>query len=485
MDDSIFGQLPPAAPDTAGAVDGSDAVNELWSGDNEQLDPTIYKHGTNSLYGNDYATVCWIVRNKTSGSIAAYQTVSSGEKNTKYTIQQLLDTRTGTWSKPLMFPAIYPACPIPGFDTLNDKCVYQFNAELGRWYIVAEPDQFEKFKWPPHLPPIELLRMRQKRSATEVKGTDSERKCALSPAIDKFSLLRVQGQKGDQITELGKWCRAVGIDYTSEEESIVVTTSTMGRLFRLDMHTAEIKLTERIELAFGVAVANDGCVAVSRGAPSSDGRTQYSKTPVVHLIEPIDGISERKLMHGLEDVSKIMPGGARLVVARGMAFTKDSQHLIISDREHDKICVFNRDGRLLHSFGSTGRARGQFDTPEGVAVHPTTGEIYICNMENNAVDVYSPTYKFVRSIEPVPTPTCITLDNDGNFAVTSLDVPGIRIYTSSGEQMREIVYCGHWKKDTDESTFIPSSIDNDCSIAFDTRTGLLWVAEAMQVYTIK
>lgn len=484
MDDAaLFDKLPTAA----GTMDGSKAIAELRLDDFEELHETIYKHGTNALYNNSYVTVCWLVHGKTNDLTAAYQTVSSGEKNTSYTTKQLLDTTTNTWSAPFMLAPTYPAIELPDFSVLLDKCVYQFDNKLQNWCPVAFPANFSQHAWPPFLPPVELLRIREKRAVASAEDSGSSRKCALPPSIDEFSLLRVRGMGiKTPLTILGRFCLDVAIDYTSEKASIVATTLEPEAIHRLDMHTGELTSSQHIVRPYGVAVANDGCVVVSQDAIQirGSGKRQFCETPIVHLIEPGAGPNEPRQLDALHDLSEVMPHGRQFRVTRSMVFTKDGQHIVLCDRFNDKVCVVNRDGYLHHSFGSHGHKHGEFDTPEGVAVHPLTGEIYICNMECNRVDVFSPGYEFVRSIKRVPTPTGIALDNGGNMAVTSHDVPGIRIFTADGEQWRDIVYCGHYLvKDVTQD--IPSPIGNDCGIAFDTRTGLLWVAEGNQVYAIE
>ena len=58
----------------------------------------------------------------------------------------------------------------------------------------------------------------------------------------------------------------------------------------------------------------------------------------------------------------------------------------VCDTYNHKICIYDTDGALLHSFGSEGTAPGQFNRPYGIAVDKD-GLIYVTD-KNNRVQIF-------------------------------------------------------------------------------------------------
>ena len=66
----------------------------------------------------------------------------------------------------------------------------------------------------------------------------------------------------------------------------------------------------------------------------------------------------------------------------------DSNDMVyVCDTNNHQICIFSSDGTLLHSFGSKGRALGQFDSPRGIAVDES-GLIYVSDFNNDRVQIF-------------------------------------------------------------------------------------------------
>ena len=59
--------------------------------------------------------------------------------------------------------------------------------------------------------------------------------------------------------------------------------------------------------------------------------------------------------------------------------------LYVSDRENDRVLVFDTDGRLLSSFGSPGTGSGQFASPYGIAIS-AIGDVYVIDNGNNRIE---------------------------------------------------------------------------------------------------
>ena len=71
--------------------------------------------------------------------------------------------------------------------------------------------------------------------------------------------------------------------------------------------------------------------------------------------------------------------------------------LWVTDREAHNVQNFRRDPnngkfKKIFQFGVRGVTPGQFSHPRGIAVHPTTGLVYISDMKNNRVQIFSPSH---------------------------------------------------------------------------------------------
>ena len=60
----------------------------------------------------------------------------------------------------------------------------------------------------------------------------------------------------------------------------------------------------------------------------------------------------------------------------------------MTERDHDRVLLYDEDGVFLHCFGSCGKEVGQLSHPRQVAISPT-GDIYICDTDNKRIQIYS------------------------------------------------------------------------------------------------
>lgn len=79
---------------------------------------------------------------------------------------------------------------------------------------------------------------------------------------------------------------------------------------------------------------------------------------------------------------------------RPYGITCDTNRCIwITDRETHNVMKFGKvDGnwKRILKFGHRGVNAGQFSHPRGLAVHPTSGHIYVADMKNNRIQVFKP-----------------------------------------------------------------------------------------------
>ncbi len=75
--------------------------------------------------------------------------------------------------------------------------------------------------------------------------------------------------------------------------------------------------------------------------------------------------------------------------------TDTSGCIWITDRETHNVQKYgevNGKWERLFKFGHRGINAGQFSHPRGLAVHPTTGHIYVADMKNNRIQVFKPDF---------------------------------------------------------------------------------------------
>jgi DNA-binding beta-propeller fold protein YncE len=83
-----------------------------------------------------------------------------------------------------------------------------------------------------------------------------------------------------------------------------------------------------------------------------------------------------------------------------------------------RVHRFSSSGRLLGSWGEPGSGPGQFMLPHGIAVD-ATGNVLVCDRENDRIQVFTADGGFVREITDVQRPTQIVLAH-GRMYVSEL-----------------------------------------------------------------
>lgn len=88
-----------------------------------------------------------------------------------------------------------------------------------------------------------------------------------------------------------------------------------------------------------------------------------------------------------------------LAAPQGVSVQESTGNIFIANgRGIDRVEVFDTNGNYLKGIGSTGTGPGQFDEPAALAFEPATGNLYVGDVFNNRVNVYSGEGTFVKSI---------------------------------------------------------------------------------------
>ncbi len=90
-----------------------------------------------------------------------------------------------------------------------------------------------------------------------------------------------------------------------------------------------------------------------------------------------------------------------------------------------RIHRFSADGALLNSWGEPGKSEpNQFHLPHSLVVDQS-GTVYVCDRENNRIQVFSPEGHFLGMWVEMRRPLDISIDPDGLFCISEGGVNGL------------------------------------------------------------
>lgn len=118
-----------------------------------------------------------------------------------------------------------------------------------------------------------------------------------------------------------------------------------------------------------------------------------------------------------------------------MAVLPDGR-LVVADRGNNRIQILGSQGMVIGGWGSHGPADGQFDHPEDACVDARRARVYVCDMNNRRVQVFTLRGRWLASFPPAETPlnrpADIALSPSGD-AVFVLDIGDFRVLKFSLE----------------------------------------------------
>ena len=169
---------------------------------------------------------------------------------------------------------------------------------------------------------------------------------------------------------------------------------------------------------YGIAVCDNGDIVVAEfGA---------------HCVTIVNKEGEKVKSFGTEGTKE-----GQFTYLRGVAITND-QHILITDEHRLQKLTF--DGVCVQSVGSSKSGRGQlqFDTPRGIAVHPTTGLVFVVDSDNHRIQVFNSDLTYAHSItlygdKQFNIPYDVSLDSDGCVYVNEYFNHCITKLTTTGE----------------------------------------------------
>ena len=157
---------------------------------------------------------------------------------------------------------------------------------------------------------------------------------------------------------------------------------------------------------------------------------------------------------------------------RGVAITNDGHILVTDDHRLQKLTT---DGVCVKSVGSSesGSGRLQFNFPEGITVHPTTGQIFVADRSNHRVQIFNNDLNFSHIITPsdgrlFEGPNDVALDNEGYLYVAELSNHCITKLTTKGQYIK--MFAGY-KGSCPGQLSWPSSLIINNNLVYVTEEG--------------
>ncbi|MGH2491437.1 MAG: peptidyl-alpha-hydroxyglycine alpha-amidating lyase family protein [Candidatus Limnocylindria bacterium] len=118
-------------------------------------------------------------------------------------------------------------------------------------------------------------------------------------------------------------------------------------------------------------------------------------------------------------VASITRGGPPFNRPTSLAVAPNGDLYVSDGYGNARVHQFSSGGELLRSWGEPGTGPGQFMLPHGVAVHPD-GRVFVCDRENDRVQIFSPEGEFLEQWTVVQRPTKLVFDQRGLAIVAEL-----------------------------------------------------------------
>ena len=157
---------------------------------------------------------------------------------------------------------------------------------------------------------------------------------------------------------------------------------------------------------------------------------------------------------------------------RGVAITPDN-FILVSDNH--RIGKISMDGYRIASVGEGGNGPLQFTNPDGIAISPITGQVYIADRSNNRIQVLNPDLTFSHSFGSEGSangqfnlPRDIAIDSQGLVYVADRDNHRIQKFSPDGKFVAQFGSYGSG----------PGQLNRPSGITIDTAgTGLVYVSD--------
>lgn len=176
-------------------------------------------------------------------------------------------------------------------------------------------------------------------------------------------------------------------------------------------------------------------------------------------------------------------GGGRGQFQSPQGIATDSrQSIYVVEQGSHRVQKFSVNGTIELVFGRIGTRFGEFRSPSGIAVAPSTGHIYVADTGNARIQRFDVDGRYIGSLgmpgttsQPLTSPTSIVVDALDNVFVSDLKTNRIVRFDPAGRQAGS-----YYAIRPRDGSMAPRILNEPRSIALDP-TGLLYVADGGSV----
>ncbi|HDP69295.1 MAG TPA: 6-bladed beta-propeller [Actinobacteria bacterium] len=162
----------------------------------------------------------------------------------------------------------------------------------------------------------------------------------------------------------------------------------------------------------------------------------------------------------------------------GIAVDRD-KNIYVTDTEHGRVLVFDKDGNYISRFGKQGDKKGEMKAPLGIAVGDD-GRVYVCDRILSKILVFSERGKLIKEVkEMMPLTPCVAngklyVTTYGHVAIFDLDGKLIQRWGQRGKKEGDFEFPNGIAVDKKGNVYI-SDGNNMRLQAFDKDGEVLWV----------
>jgi aldose sugar dehydrogenase len=133
-------------------------------------------------------------------------------------------------------------------------------------------------------------------------------------------------------------------------------------------------------------------------------------------------------------------GHEQLRGSDGIAVDPSSGNVYVADTDNHRIKVFSSNGTFILGWGKYGGGNGSLRSPEGIAVDPSSGNVYVADTANHRIQVFSSNGTFIlgwgkyggAANGTFSHPQGIFVDQGGNVYVADTANNRIQVFSNDG-----------------------------------------------------
>ena len=215
-----------------------------------------------------------------------------------------------------------------------------------------------------------------------------------------------------------------------------IAVDSKGNIINVESKTNVVSVydsTGKLKFYFGSAGNGNGQFNGPRDVAVDKNDNIYVADTGNHRIQVFD--SAGRFLRSF-DASNTSAG--KLSRPEGITYDAKTDKIYVTDTGNHRVLRLGITGTLDTTFGKSGvvgikgtvkRDHTGFDTPTAVAVHPTTGNVYIADKINSRIEVYDAKGTYVRSYLSVFQPDDMEFLANGDLLIVGDDVmPGRKDY---------------------------------------------------------